>query len=617
MFENAIFFSALSGPKGIELAKSISPDVILLDIVMPVMDGYQVCEILKKDNLLKDVPVIFLTANRGDKDDRVRALNIGAEAFLSKPIDESELIAQIRAMYKVRQSNLQKINESKKLEELVAKRTVELNETISVLKKEKELAQKYSNDLMLAGNIFKNSVENAPIPIMIHAEDGEVLNISQNWTELTNYEKSDIPTVFEWTEKAHGENKNGAREFIKKLYNLTGSEHNGEFKITTKEGAHLIWDFNSVFLGKSPDGRAIVMSVATDLTERLEREEKIKYLSYHDTLTGLYNRRFFEEEIKRLDNSRNLPLSIIIGDVNGLKLVNDAFGHQTGDKLLKMIGDIISGSIRGNDIAARWGGDEFIILLPNSGTDATEILINRIQKKIEETSFEYGSLSISFGADTKKEKHENIKDVFNFAEKLMYQDKFVESNSIHGQTINTIMTTLFEKSIQVKDHSMRVSKFAVLIAEKMGFSKTNLNDIKTMGMIHDIGKIVIDLNILDKPGKLTDEERKIVQQHPLSGSRMLRTSPEYARLAVGVLHHHERIDGKGYPNGISGDQIPIESKIIAVADSFDAMTAKRPYRLNPLSFEEAVAELRKYSGTQFDKKIVDVFVNEVLELGNL
>jgi HD-GYP domain-containing protein (c-di-GMP phosphodiesterase class II) len=133
-----------------------------------------------------------------------------------------------------------------------------------------------------------------------------------------------------------------------------------------------------------------------------------------------------------------------------------------------------------------------------------------------------------------------------------------------------------------------------------------------MGMIHDIGKIVIDLNILDKPGKLTAEERKIIQQHPLSGSRMLNTSPEYARLAVGVLHHHEHIDGKGYPNGISGDQIPLESKIIAVADSFDAMTAERPYRLNPLSVEEAIAELQKYSGTQFDKNIVDIFVNKVL-----
>jgi len=358
----------------------------------------------------------------------------------------------------------------------------------------------------------------------------------------------------------------------------------------------------------------IGVSVFTeDITDRINREKEIEFLSFHDSLTGLYNRRFFEDQLKRLNNPRNLPLSIIMGDVNGLKLINDAFGHQAGDELLKMIGDIISKSIRGNDIAARWGGDEFAILLPNSGTDAAEVLINRIQKKIKKASFEYGKISISFGLETKNHKDEKINEIFASAEEFMYQNKLIEIDSIRGQTINTIMTALFEKSNEVKEHSERVSELSASIAEKMGLSKVNANDIKTMGLIHDIGKIVIDLQILDKPNKLTDEERKIIEQHPLSGSRMLNSSHEYSRLSAGVLHHHERIDGKGYPNGITGEQIPIESKIIAVADAFDAMTAERPYRLNPLSMEEAIAELKKHSGTQFDKDIVDVFVNMVLK----
>lgn len=386
----------------------------------------------------------------------------------------------------------------------------------------------------------------------------------------------------------------------------------GERVLRKKDNTSINVEFSSN--PKFENGK-IIGAVVTfkDLTERIAREKKISYLSYRDPLTKLYNRRFFEEQIKRLDNPRNLPLSIIMGDVNGLKLVNDAFGHKAGDKLLRTIGDIISKSTRGNDVAARWGGDEFIILLPTSGADAAEILINRIQKKIKEASFEYGSLSISFGADTKKEEHEDINEIFTSAEKLMYQNKLLEIDSVRGETINTIMNTLFEKSIEVKEHSMRVSEFAVLIAEKMGLSKTNINDIKTMGMIHDIGKIAIDLNILNKPSELEDEERTIIKQHPLSGSRMLGTSHEYTRLAAGVLHHHERIDGKGYPNGITGDQIPLESKIIAVADAFDAMTAKRPYRLTPLSLDEAIVELQKYSGTQFDEAIVDVFVSKVLK----
>ena len=491
------------------------------------------------------------------------------------------------------------------------KSKIERDKKTNEIKFEKELTQKYLDELLLAGNLFENSIQNAPIPIMIHAEDGDVLHISQTWSDLTNYSLEDIPTIFDWTQKAYGQSKEDVREVIRKLYYLTEKQHDGEFIVTTKDGRDIVWDFYSVSLGKLPDGRAVAMSIATDITNRIERENKISYLSYKDQLTGLYNRRFFEEQLRRLDNPRNMPLSIIIGDVNGLKLINDAFGHKAGDKLLKLIGDLISSSIRGNDIASRWGGDEFAVILPNSDANAAEVLVNRIQEKIGKSAFEYGRLSISFGIETKK-ANENINDIFRSAEKLMYQNKLSEIDSVRGETINIILTTLFEKSFEIKEHSTRVSELAVSIAQEMKMSKSKIKDIKTIGMIHDIGKIVIDLQVLNKPDKLTNEERENIQQHPLSGSRMLTSSHEYSRLAVGVLHHHEHIDGKGYPIGIKGDQIPIESKIIAVADAYDAMTAIRPYRLKPLTKAEAIAELQKYSGTQFDKEVVDIFINKVI-----
>jgi len=491
------------------------------------------------------------------------------------------------------------------------KSKIERDKKTNEIKFEKELTQKYLDELLLAGNLFENSIQNAPIPIMIHAEDGDVLHISQTWSDLTNYSLEDIPTIFDWTQKAYGQSKEDVREVIRKLYYLTEKQHDGEFIVTTKDGRDIVWDFYSVSLGKLPDGRAVAMSIATDITNRIERENKISYLSYKDQLTGLYNRRFFEEQLRRLDNPRNMPLSIIIGDVNGLKLINDAFGHKAGDKLLKLIGDLISSSIRGNDIASRWGGDEFAVILPNSDANAAEVLVNRIQEKIGKSAFEYGRLSISFGIETKK-ANENINDIFRSAEKFMYQNKLSEIDSVRGETINIILTTLFEKSFEIKEHSTRVSELAVSIAQEMKMSKSKIKDIKTIGMIHDIGKIVIDLQVLNKPDKLTNEERENIQQHPLSGSRMLTSSHEYSRLAVGVLHHHEHIDGKGYPIGIKGDQIPIESKIIAVADAYDAMTAIRPYRLKPLTKAEAIAELQKYSGTQFDKEVVDIFINKVI-----
>jgi len=346
------------------------------------------------------------------------------------------------------------------------KSKIERDKKTNEIKFEKELTQKYLDELLLAGNLFENSIQNAPIPIMIHAEDGDVLHISQTWSDLTNYSLEDIPTIFDWTQKAYGQSKEDVREVIRKLYYLTEKQHDGEFIVTTKDGRDIVWDFYSVSLGKLPDGRAVAMSIATDITNRIERENKISYLSYKDQLTGLYNRRFFEEQLRRLDNPRNMPLSIIIGDVNGLKLINDAFGHKAGDKLLKLIGDLISSSIRGNDIASRWGGDEFAVILPNSDANAAEVLVNRIQEKIGKSAFEYGRLSISFGIETKK-ANENINDIFRSAEKFMYQNKLSEIDSVRGETINIILTTLFEKSFEIKEHSTRVSELAVSIAQEM------------------------------------------------------------------------------------------------------------------------------------------------------
>lgn len=486
-----------------------------------------------------------------------------------------------------------------RLEGLVADKTMELIKTIAGLKHEKDLAQNYLN---IAG-----------VMIVILDSNGNVSLMNRKGCNIIGINEKDIIGKNWFDNYIPKGSRNKMRKVFSKVFDKDSKlvEKYENIILTSSDEKRLISWNNSVLydIDKNIIG---VLSSGEDITELKQKEDELSYLSYHDQLTGLYNRRFFVEQMSRFDNPRNLPLSIIMGDVNGLKLINDAFGHQTGDDLLKMIGDTISKSIRGNDIAARWGGDEFTVLLPNTTADEAEILIARIQKMILKAAFKYGKISISFGIDTKKEKQEDLNKIFISAEELMYQNKLVEIDSIRGETINTIMTTLFEKSAEVKEHSVRVSELSVLIAKKMGLSKANINDIKTMGMIHDIGKIVIDLHILDKPGKLTSEEREIIQQHPLSGSRMLNSSHEYTRLAAGVLHHHERIDGKGYPNGIVGDQIPLESKIIAVADAYDAMTAERPYRLNPLTTKEAIDELHKHSGTQFDINVVDIFVNKVL-----
>lgn len=345
--------------------------------------------------------------------------------------------------------------------------------------------------------------------------------------------------------------------------------------------------------------------------EIINKSNKITYMSFHDELTTLYNRRFFNEELKRYDNPRNYPLTIVMADLNGLKLINDAFGHQIGDEYICEAARIFKQSTRGNDVLARWGGDEFTIILPNAPAKAAKALISRIQNTINASSYKYGDISVAFGYSSKTDKTQDIKNVFKDAEEMMYYNKNQVVSSVRSATINTILQTLFEKSSEIQDHSNRVSKIAVAIAIEMKLPQSKVNDIETIGKIHDIGKIIIDTSILNKPSKLNHEEWSIMRQHPLTGSKMLSTTQEYTRLAPGVLHHHERIDGKGYPSGIKGDEIPIESKIICVADAFDAMVSKRPYKSTPKTIQEAKKEILKCAGTQFDQEVAEVFVHKV------
>ncbi|HWQ73280.1 MAG TPA: PocR ligand-binding domain-containing protein [Desulfitobacteriaceae bacterium] len=355
-----------------------------------------------------------------------------------------------------------------------------------------------------------------------------------------------------------------------------------------------------------------VIGMVQDITDRKKVEEEVVYLSYHDKLTGLYNRRFYEEEIKRLDTERNLPISIIMGDVNGLKLTNDAFGHDKGDELLKKAAKAIQSACRADDIVARWGGDEFVILLPKTNINDAEKIVNRIKESYSNQYVNALSVSISFGWDTKENKDENILTVLKSAEDHMYKHKIIENESMRGNIIGTIIKTLHEKNPREEQHSERVSEICQSIGRVMGFSEIEVNKLKVVGLLHDIGKIAIEEGILNKPGKLTRKEWNEIKRHPEIGYRILTTSHDMLELADCILAHHERWDGKGYPKGLKGEAIPRVARIIALADSYDAMTSERAYK-RALSEEEALAEICKNSGIQFDPEIVKIFLERVLE----
>jgi diguanylate cyclase (GGDEF)-like protein/PAS domain S-box-containing protein len=354
-----------------------------------------------------------------------------------------------------------------------------------------------------------------------------------------------------------------------------------------------------------------VVLVFRDFTERKEKQKQIEYLSYHDQLTGLYNRRFFEEELKRLDVERNLPLAIVMADVNGLKLINDSFGHTLGDELIKKVAEVIKNGCRADDIVARLGGDEFVIILPKTDNDEVASIIKRIKELALNEKVRSIDISVSFGYEVKEHRDEKVVETLKKAEDHMYKKKLFESPSMRGKTVQAIISTLHEKNKREEQHSRRVSELCLSMGEALGLPEGEFEELKTVGLLHDIGKIAIEESILNKPGELEDNERQEIMRHPEIGYRILSTVNDMSEMANYVLAHHERWDGKGYPKNLEGKEIPLQSRIIAIIDAYDAMTSERSYR-NALSEEYALSELQKNAGTQFDPELVSVFIEKVL-----
>jgi diguanylate cyclase (GGDEF)-like protein/PAS domain S-box-containing protein/putative nucleotidyltransferase with HDIG domain len=361
----------------------------------------------------------------------------------------------------------------------------------------------------------------------------------------------------------------------------------------------------------SPKNVLGLIGISRDITERKKRDNEILFLTYHDALTGLYNRTFFEEERMRLDTQRQLPLSVIIGDINGLKLINDSFGHAMGDELLKKVAEVIKNGCRNTDTVARLAGDEFIILMPNTDINETEQITKRIKALALKEKIESIDISVSFGYETKTDENVKIQDTFKMAEDHMYKKKLFESPSMMGKTIETILNTLHEKNKREEQHSHRVSKLCGNMAEALGLPEGDVEELETAGLLHDIGKIAIEDRILNKPDKLTENERNEIMRHPEIGYRILRSVNSLAETANYILAHHEHWDGSGYPKGSKGNNIPLQSRIIAIADAYDAMTSERTY-CDALSEETAIEELQNNAGIQFQPELVSIFIEKVL-----
>jgi diguanylate cyclase (GGDEF)-like protein/PAS domain S-box-containing protein len=351
-----------------------------------------------------------------------------------------------------------------------------------------------------------------------------------------------------------------------------------------------------------------LICVVRDIIERKQTEDKIKELNFHDEVTDLYNRAYFEEELRRLDTERQLPLSLIVGDMNGLKLVNDAFGHSRGDKRLRKMAGVLKRCCREEDIVARWGGDEFIIILPQTGLTVADGVCKRIERLCEDTRDGEIKLSIALGTAAKTKPEQDVHEVFEKAEDRMYKNKLMNSSKARANIISSLEDSLIEKDYEIEGHIKRLKDLALKFGQKLGLSSGTLDKVALLAAFHDIGKVAIAEGIITKSSKLSKEEWGEVKKHPEIGYRIAQASDKLTPIAEAILSHHEWWDGTGYPQKKEGKEIPLISRIISIIDAYDVMTHGRSYKV-AISNEEAITELKRCAGVQFDPYLTEKFID--------
>lgn len=391
----------------------------------------------------------------------------------------------------------------------------------------------------------------------------------------------------------------------------SGQEYSMEFEMTSLFGkryfaTRLIPEFIK-------SGRVeTVLVIARDITDRMHAESQLRYVSFHDKVTGLYNRAFFEEELRRIDTERELPLSIIMGDINNLKLINDVFGHEEGDKLLKTISESLSKACRNNDIIARWGGDEFSIILPKTSLSTANEILLRINQISSESQMTAIKPSIALGISVKEKRDQNIYQVVRQAEQAMYDNKLANSKQEEKSVMSSLFAMARERTGDFDLHIDRGYGLARLFGKELGLDEGQMKSLLLLIETHDIGTALIPQKTLAKPSPLTQEEWEFIKRHSEVGARIVMAFPDTAKVSDEIISHHENWDGSGYPHALKGKDIPFLSRVFALIESYDVITHPRRYA-RTFTRQEAIEEIGQKSGVQFDPELTDIFINKVLK----
>ena len=453
-------------------------------------------------------------------------------------------------------------------------------------------------------SLFKNSND----PIARLDADHRILNINQKFTKLFGYSLEEIKGMDLDDVLDRPKQKVANREVTSRF--LAGNQVEFEGVRYSKYGEKKVCLIRGIPVeidGQMVGGYAQYI----DITARKEQEDKLKYTSTHDPLTDLYNRFHLEKELVNLNRFKECPVSIIIFDLNGLKLINDSYGHRAGDLFLIEFAEILQDSFSAPATVGRWGGDEFLAIIPE---DLTRQEVEQLAEKTTSKEIQINSnngddlfISVAYGISMKRKPEENIFDTLHDAENNMYRDKLLKEKSTKSRLVKLLLSALHEKSQETESHAVRMADLASELGRRAGLNSNELDNLTVLAQFHDIGKIMVPNRILNKPDRLDEEEWELIKRHPISGYRICSSIEDFSHIAEEVLSHHERWDGSGYPRGIAGEEIPVLARVIAIVDAFDVMTNGRPYK-DPLSEAEAITEIQACASTQFDPGLAEIFV---------
>ncbi len=519
----------------------------------------------------------------------------GSVALTGKPVQFDSYSAQFDRWYRVSSYSPQHMQFVVVVDDITDRKKLE-----EALYLEKEQIEK---TLLSVGDGVISTDKKGRIKLMNKAAEKIT-----GW-DLKNASGKDISEIYDLRDELTKRSfESGFEKILKRGDQLNGSNHK---LLVSKNGNELYIEDSAAPIKDSQGNISGMILVFRDSTEKIERQKEIEYLSLHDHLTGLYNRRYMHDSIKRLDTKRNIPFSVIYMDVNGLKLVNDTLGHEMGDRLLKKIADTLTCILRSDDIIGRLGGDEFLVLLPKTNKMQTETIVERISASLKNTELDPVIISLAIGYAVKTKLDQDIEDILKKAESRMYHDKLRTGKQMRKRLIENFMREINTKYEEEKVHSDKVTKLCIKTGKAMGFTKKELSELKTEAILHDIGKVAVPPGIIIKPAQISQEEYELVKKHSEKGYQILKSTDEYSAYAEPVLQHHERWDGQGYPEGLKKDEIHLHSRIINIADAYEAMTSGRPYK-KAISKEKAISELKRNSGKQFDPELVNIFIEKVL-----